>query len=299
MKKILILTFSLVTSTVFAAGITFTAPSPQYGCPNTTHNVTIGATNTSGLSLPAGIVVTATLTIKDNTNTNTLGTTTQTFSGGLANGATQYVTISNVAFVGPMVCNVTGDVSFTFGVYQSYPIATTYTVQSPPDLTISESPLGTLAVSTALNGYSVNYYVGANYGTVDHTTTSTTYTPTNGGSYTAKAYDPISSCLSANPSNAVVITGVSTGVNSAFASSISVYPNPASDIIFVGLDNSTTSEAELTLTDVMGLEISKVHLSKQGNSLGAELPVSQLPEGIYFLRIQSDTGVACRKITKK
>ncbi len=381
MKKLLILTLSLISSTVFAQ-ITFTSPSPQYGCPNTTHDVTIGATNTSGFSLPPGIVVTATLTIKDNTNTTTLGTTTQTFSGGLANGATQYVTISNVAFIGPMACNVTGSVSFTFGTPQSYPIATTYTVQYPPDLTVSESPLGTLAVSTPLNGYSVNYYLNANYGTVNHNSSTTTYTPTSPGTYTAKAYDAVSTCLSVNPSSPVAlkltqtitfpalaaaslstadyapgatstngliaitytssdatvativggnihivgtgtvtitahqagdvghyaaadvpqtltVNSVSTGVESALAGSVTVYPNPASDIIFVGLDNSTATEAELTLTDVMGLEISKVRLSKQGNSLTAELPVNQLAEGIYFLHIQSDMGVACRKITKK
>jgi hypothetical protein len=386
MKKLLPFIFLIVFSSAFALpppSITFTVPSPQYGCPNTTHNVTIGATNTSGISLPPGTVVTATLTIKDNTNTNTLGTTTQTFSSGLANGATQYFTIPGVAFVGPMVCNVTGNVSFTYIVPQSYPISTTYTVQSPPDLTISESPTGTLAVSTALNGYSVNYYLNANYGTVDHTTTATTYTPSDVGSYTSKAYDPVSGCLSVNASNSVVITkaiqtitfpalsaatmgeadyapgatstnngiaitymssntsvvtivsgnihivgvgtttitaqqagdathfaatdvpqsltvnALGTGVQGTLSGSVTIYPNPASDVIFVELDNSSASVAELTLTDMMGLEISKVHFSKQGNSLGAELTVSHLAEGIYFLHIQSDTGITCKKITKK
>jgi hypothetical protein len=467
MKKsillILLLTLS-ISSMVFSAGVTFTTPTPKYGCPNTTQSVTIGATNTSGISLPSTVVITVNVVFKDNTNTNVLGSSTQTFNG-LANGATLYVTIPSVAFVGPMVTNVTGSVSFNYLGPQNFPISTTYTVQYPQDLSASESPQGTIALSTPLNGYSVQYFLNADYATVNSQSTSTTYTPGVGGSYTAKAYDPITACISVNPSNAVVIkdndqitfpmlspvslgdadfapgasstnagvaityissdpsvativsgnihivgpgtvtitaqqagdatyyaatdvpqslvvkynqqitfpvlssattgdvdfspgatstntgiaitytsdntsvativsgnihivgagtatitahqagdanysaaidvsqslnvSAISTGINNALNSAVMIYPNPASDFVYVELDNSNISEAELTLTDIMGLEISKVSFSKEGNSLKVKLGVGQLAEGIYLLYIQSDVGAVCKKITKK
>ena len=378
-KFLLISLFSLITYPVFAQ-VTLSPPSPKYGCPYTTQNITIGATNTSGFSIPSGTAITVNVIIKDNTNTNILGSSTQVFSAGFPNGSTQNVTITGVNFAGPMTCNISGTASFTLGIPQSYPLSGTYTVQYPPDLTISESPVGTIAVSTPLDIYSVRYYLNADYSTVNYETALTTYTPGSYGSYTAKAYDPTTSCISVNPSNAVVIkdnqqinfpalTAVTTGapdfgpgatssngsiaitytssdplvativsgnihvvaagtvtitahqagdathyaaadvsqsltvttptgLPNSLAATVTIYPNPASDIIHVELEGISASNAEMTLTDIMGLKIATVNFENQGNSLSAELPVSHLAEGIYLLHIKSGTSVTCKKITK-
>jgi hypothetical protein len=294
MKKLLLLSLSLFTSAAFAQ-VTYTAPTPKYGCPNMTHDVTIGVTNTSGTSIPPGVTITVTDTIKDNTNTLILGKTTQSFSTGFANGATHYFTITGVAFVGPMICNTKGKATI---LGTDYPFTGTYTVQYPPDLSISESPVGTIAVATPLDGYSVRYYLNANYGTVNNETTSTTYTPGVIGSYTAKGYDPATTCISVNPSNAVVISAAS-GIQNSLAAVVNIYPNPASDLIYVGLENTLATQAEMTLTDIAGLKIATVNFKNQGGALSAEMPISHLAEGIYLLHIKTDAGVTCKKITKR
>lgn len=205
MKHLILFAFVLLAKSLSAQSLLDLTTSPKYGCPNTTHNVSIGVTNNSGASMPAGVAITVTVTIKDNTNANTLGTASKTISTGFADGSTQTVVVPNIAFVGPMVCNVSGSASFTFGAPQNFPFTGTYTVQYPPTLSISENPTGTLEVTTPLDVYSARYYANANYGVVNKETTATTYTPTVGASYTAKAYDPASTCLSAAASNAVVI----------------------------------------------------------------------------------------------
>lgn len=205
MKQLILIAFVLLAKSLSAQSLIGLTTSPKYGCPNTTHDVSIGVTNNTGATMPSGIEITVTVTIKDNTNTNTLGSFTKKIATGFANGSTQTVVVPNVAFVGPMVCNVSGSASFTFGAPQNFPFTGTYAVQYPPTLTISENPTGTLEVSTPLDGYSVQYYANANYGVVNKETTATTYVPTVGASYTAKAFDPTSTCLSTTASNAVAI----------------------------------------------------------------------------------------------
>lgn len=202
MRYTILIVFSLIAQSVFAQ-LTFTSPIPKYGCPNTTHSVTIGVT--SSLPVPSGTAITATVTIKDNTNANTLGTSTQTITTTGAN--TIYVTIPSVAFAGPMECNVSGSASFTlFGTPTTVPITSTYTVQYPPVLTISEDPVATIKVLTNINGYSVRYFLNGNY----DVTKDDIYTPAVGGTYTAKATEVISMCTSSSFSNELFIKVIPT-----------------------------------------------------------------------------------------
>jgi hypothetical protein len=247
MKKLLLIFLTLFTSAGFAQ-ITMTTPTPKYGCPNTTQSVTIGATNNAAFGIPGSVVITVNVIVMDNTNTITLGNTTQTMSG-LAAGATKYITIPNVAFQGPMVCNISGTASFTYFGAQSYPFTGTYTVQYPPDLTASESPAGTIAISTSLDIYSVRYYFNGDYGTVNNETTSSTYTPGAYGSYTAKGYDPITSCLSANPSNAVALT-LFKDKTSTVASGIT--PTNEGNLKWADIDNDNDLDFIITGTTSSG-----------------------------------------------
>lgn len=279
--------------------VTLGEPTPKYGCPNSTHSITIGATNNSPISVSPGNPITATVTIKDNSNTNTLGTTTQTITTGFASGETIYVTIPTVVFAGPMTCNVIGNALFTlpFVGAQNYSFTGDYTVKYPPTLVISENPVGSILVREALNGYSVRYYANADYGTVIKETTFSNYEPTVEATYTAKAYDPISTCISQDPSNPIqIVKKLPTGVNGVLQATISTYPNPASEYVIVKVENTNASEAVGTLTDAMGAEITRVNFYQGSNSLEANIPVQALTAGVYVLRIQSDKGMTSTKI---
>lgn len=73
--------------------------------------------------------------------------------------------------------------------------------------------------------------------------------------------------------------------------SFSVYPNPFHDGIFI---TSTPDDFKIELWDYAGKRIFKSAFS--GDSY---MPLSDLPEGIYILRLGSENQTPCRKIIKK
>ncbi|KAB1063386.1 T9SS type A sorting domain-containing protein [Salibacter halophilus] len=68
---------------------------------------------------------------------------------------------------------------------------------------------------------------------------------------------------------------------------ISVYPNPASDIVNVKLLNSKYESLDFTLMNVVGKQV----LSGRLNTGQSEIPTSDLNSGIYFLNIKSNGSV--------
>lgn len=70
-----------------------------------------------------------------------------------------------------------------------------------------------------------------------------------------------------------------------------VYPNPASESVFVELFKPSVSIESLTLTDITGrilLKLGKDALSNQGKRM--ELDISSLSSGYYFLSIFTNNG---------
>ncbi len=283
MRKLYVLFLTIFSfSSIYGQLVALTDPIPKYGCPNTTHDVTIGVTNTSGISIPPGISCTVDTRIYDNTNA-LLYSSSQMFSDGLSNSATRNVTLSNVPFVGAMVCSVAVDLIAGPPANTTYSVSGSYTVQSPPNLTITENPTGTIEVQTALDGYSVRYYLDANYASHTAESTATTYTPTSSGSYTVKAYDPLSTCISASASNALSFT-ISSTTAAAQKFNFSVYPNPMTSTIAISTALSNSLEYELA--DINGI----LQKSAAFNS-STQIDVSTLQTGIYLLSIKEKGSV--------
>jgi hypothetical protein len=71
---------------------------------------------------------------------------------------------------------------------------------------------------------------------------------------------------------------------------LSLYPNPAKDIITLQINAEHSSAIELMVYNQLGQQmISERHmLYKGGNKL--EINISSLPESIYFLRLQGSNG---------
>lgn len=294
MKKLLLVILCSVTSFVMAQSVS-TSVSPQFGCPNTTHDVTVSVTY-SGTSVPGSVSYTITLNVKDD-QANIL----KTFSGGgsgFANGETKTYTITDVPFAGPMTCTVDGSVSVP-AFSMTIPIPPqNYIVQFPYNLTITENPTGTLNVSTTLDGYSVRYYLNANYGTVINESTTGTYTPTSVGDYTAKAIsyvtstiDGAKSCTSTVASNMITISIINS-LEEAQNISISVYPNPV--VSSVTIAAGTSSELTYELSDMNGAVVRSASFNGVGN-INAE----GLNAGSYILVIKNQNEkVASYKLVK-
>lgn len=97
---------------------------------------------------------------------------------------------------------------------------------------------------------------------------------------------------SANQAQAAY-NGVPTGISAAYNDAdLSIYPNPAQDMIY--LHTGSTERFELKLMALDGKLLKAVWL----NGPQASLDLSDLPEGLYIVKLQSDLRTATRKIVK-
>ena len=81
---------------------------------------------------------------------------------------------------------------------------------------------------------------------------------------------------------------VPLGVNDNSIRSFKVYPNPANDVVYIG---GTEGMANITMFDVQGRVVKQV--STQSNTV----QVSDLPSGMYMIRIENNETVANTRIS--
>jgi len=282
MKKLYVFLLTSLFSglTGFSQMVILEESLPKYGCPNTTHDVTFRVTNNSGITITSGYAdIEIIIRSQDNSTTyktyEVLGVT-----GTLNHGDVAEVLVEDIPFEGAMICNVTVNLSIP-SLTLSYSNTGTYTVGLPPNLTITENPSETVEVTTSLDGYSVRFYKDANYTTVENETVNTTFAPSVSGSYTAKAYEPISGCISAAASNAVSITVTpTTSLNNKLSLvGISVFPNPVTS--FVTITSETSEVLSYELMNIQGVVIKSNSFT--GNT---SVTTNELPFGSYVLTVK-------------
>ena len=97
-----------------------------------------------------------------------------------------------------------------------------------------------------------------------------------------------------NPSDSICISfhyfadGVSVNElsgNSRFLSN--AYPNPANKSSFVSYNLPTVINAQLVISNMLGSELKRFQLTDKTGSV--ELPVSTLPEGVYYYTLTNDS----------
>lgn len=76
---------------------------------------------------------------------------------------------------------------------------------------------------------------------------------------------------------------------------VATFPNPAGDILNVQLSSENRTELNMSLLTVDGKEMLSRDLTVRGNQ-HVSLNVSQVPAGLYFLRVSSDEGVLTQKV---
>ncbi len=88
-------------------------------------------------------------------------------------------------------------------------------------------------------------------------------------------------------SAAAVLTPISTN-----GWGIELYPNPARDFVDVTLNASVADVAQLRMFDVTGREVLSVPLGMiSTGEHETEVPTTGLPDGIYFVRVTSSSGL--------
>lgn len=92
----------------------------------------------------------------------------------------------------------------------------------------------------------------------------------------------------------VEINGDTAGINENLAASLSVFPNPATDVIKVANAENILVNG-IVVTDLNGRT---VKTAKFNGVAEAQINVSDLASGIYMMTISSDKGTTTKKIVK-
>jgi hypothetical protein len=133
---------------------------------------------------------------------------------------------------------------------------------------------GNVLSSSAATGN--QWYVN---GTMIAGATSQTYSPTQSGVYTVQ--DTESSCASAlSDGTTVTVTGIKTLSNDA---ALSIYPNPAKDVLYLEGTVVSTSSFNVTLCDMQGKII-------ENYTNATTVDVTPVPNGIYLLTIKNESS---------
>lgn len=96
---------------------------------------------------------------------------------------------------------------------------------------------------------------------------------------------------------------ITTGVGESAATSdeplVSLYPNPANELLNVNINSSENTEVVISVMDVLGKELNRQRvLAKAGNNI-LNLDLSSYPEGIYFLDVKTDTERFTKRFIKQ
>ncbi len=81
------------------------------------------------------------------------------------------------------------------------------------------------------------------------------------------------------------------------AAHVRLFPNPAGKQLTVALDSELSGTVYLRLLDAMGHEA--WHAEMQGGQWAADIPVANLPGGLYLLQLQNGDAAAVYKIIKE
>jgi hypothetical protein len=94
--------------------------------------------------------------------------------------------------------------------------------------------------------------------------------------------------------NIKVTSMAPAGINDYLSSKLSVYPNPASNVVTITNSDSVLISS-VAIVDVNGRTIKNVNFD---GVLSAQVSVSDLASGMYIMNITSDQGTATKKIVK-
>ncbi len=84
-----------------------------------------------------------------------------------------------------------------------------------------------------------------------------------------------------------------TGINQ-----LNVFPNPATDNVFVSVNLAKASKVNVQLFDVMGRLVNELPAqSMDAGQNKVEMNTANLAEGVYSIRIQTETGSVTKQLS--
>jgi len=162
----------------------------------------------------------------------------------------------------------------------------------------NENALPTTPVITIANDGSIGTSViaVAYLWTLDSTPISNTtqsITPTSNGLYTVTAVSD-SGCASATSvSFNYIFTNITAAGTQEF---ISVYPNPAKDVININATFENATDIQIVLKDITGRNIEVFETSTATKTMLKQFDISAQPAGMYFVTINAGNKVFTKKL---
>ncbi len=129
------------------------------------------------------------------------------------------------------------------------------------------------------------------------TEASPSHNYTNGGMYMV-VLTATNSCGNSTASGAVDITVVSTTATSGDMELL-IFPNPTDGGLTVQIRGSGEEEYWLSIVNQIGQVVRRKEVSKTSEMLSAWFDVSDLPGGVYVVRVQSRKGALIGKVIKE
>ena len=81
-------------------------------------------------------------------------------------------------------------------------------------------------------------------------------------------------------------------------SSMSLFPNPTSDIVKVVIENNDLADYQFELTDALGRVLEQRESSDQSGKTEEIFDLSAMPKGIYMLRVSTGGESVTRRISR-
>jgi hypothetical protein len=94
-------------------------------------------------------------------------------------------------------------------------------------------------------------------------------------------------------SEILIATATNSGIDDHLLNSITIYPNPANDVVNVQCTMSNVQEVEVI--DVYGKVINTIHVTDNPTRIN----VSGLANGMYFVRVTTEEGTVTKQFVKK
>lgn len=77
----------------------------------------------------------------------------------------------------------------------------------------------------------------------------------------------------------------------------SIYPNPASDIVYINVDLKEPSHLIIDVTDISGKQIAIISTEKHSGIVTKQFSTAELPSGNHFVRLQVNGKTVTQKLT--
>jgi hypothetical protein len=95
----------------------------------------------------------------------------------------------------------------------------------------------------------------------------------------------------------IKVFNYSVGIRQVDKPEFSIFPNPSKGLVNVDLNANQLRNASIIVSNILGNELKKVTLKKTDTNY--QLDLSEFQEGIYFVKVKSDSGENIQRIILK